>query len=42
MKLNLVCIEDCLIHGQISTRWVREINITRIISVNDEFASDHI
>lgn len=42
MKINLVRIDDRLIHGQIVTRWTKEIDITRIIIISDEVASDEM
>ncbi len=40
MKLQLVRIDDRLIHGQVSTGWSREFKIERIIVVNDEVSKD--
>ncbi|WMC18848.1 MAG: PTS mannose transporter subunit IIAB [Enterobacteriaceae bacterium PSpicST2] len=42
MKIILARIDDRLIHGQIVTRWVKEININRIIVISDEVNNDNI
>lgn len=42
MQISLVRIDDRLIHGQVSTRWAKELNINRIIVINDDVAKDTI
>ncbi len=42
MQLKLIRIDDRLIHGQVSTGWSKEFNISKIIVVNDEVAQDQI
>ena len=41
MKIGLARIDDCLIHGQVATRWTKETNVTRLIVARDEVANDH-
>ena len=36
MKINLVRIDDRLIHGQVATVWSKEANAQRIIICSDE------
>ena len=38
MKINLVRIDDRLIHGQVATVWSKEANAQRIIICSDEVA----
>ncbi|WMC20237.1 MAG: PTS mannose transporter subunit IIAB [Enterobacteriaceae bacterium PSpyr] len=42
MNIKLIRIDDRLIHGQIVTRWVKEIYVNRIIVINDEVNNDNI
>lgn len=42
MTISLIRIDDRLIHGQVVTRWAKELNINRIIVVNDDIAKDTI
>ncbi|WMC19648.1 MAG: PTS mannose transporter subunit IIAB [Enterobacteriaceae bacterium PC38] len=42
MNIKLTRIDDRLIHGQIVTRWVKEIYVNRIIVINDEINNDNI
>ena len=42
MKINLVRIDDMLIHGQVATVWAKEANAERIIICSDEVAKDTI
>ncbi|ATW33044.1 MULTISPECIES: PTS mannose transporter subunit IIAB [Candidatus Williamhamiltonella] len=42
MKIQLVRIDDRLIHGQVATRWTKETNVNRIIVVSDEVAADQM
>lgn len=42
MKICLARIDDRLIHGQVATRWTKELNIKRIIVVSDEVAADSV
>lgn len=42
MKINLVRIDDRLIHGQVATVWAKEANAGRIIICSDEVAKDEI
>lgn len=42
MVIGLARIDDRLIHGQVSTRWTKETNVTRIIVVSDEVAADTV
>ena len=42
MKINLVRIDDRLIHGQVATVWSKEANAQRIIICSDEVAKDKI
>ncbi|HBN57473.1 MAG TPA: PTS fructose transporter subunit IIB [Lachnospiraceae bacterium] len=42
MKINLVRIDDRLIHGQVATVWAKEANAERIIICSDEVAKDEI
>ena len=39
--INLVRIDDRLIHGQVITKWSNKIAATRIVVVNDELAEDN-
>ena len=39
MKINLVRIDDRLIHGQVATVWSKEANAQRIIICSDEVAT---
>ena len=40
MKINLVRVDERLIHGQVMTAWVKKLWIRKIILVDDELASD--
>ncbi len=42
MKIMLTRIDDRLIHGQVSTGWSKEFQISKIIVVNDEIYKDKI
>ncbi|OCG58518.1 PTS system mannose/fructose/N-acetylgalactosamine-transporter subunit IIB [Gilliamella sp. Fer4-1] len=42
MIINLVRIDDRLIHGQVITVWTKEAKAERIIIVSDEVANDDI
>lgn len=42
MTISLVRIDDRLIHGQVVVRWAKELNINRIIVINDDIAKDTI
>ena len=42
MKINLVRIDDRLIHGQVATVWSKEANAQRIVICSDEVAKDQI
>ena len=42
MKINLVRIDDRLIHGQVATVWAKEANAERIIVCSDEVEKDPI
>ncbi|OCG03932.1 PTS system mannose/fructose/N-acetylgalactosamine-transporter subunit IIB [Gilliamella sp. wkB112] len=42
MIINLVRIDDRLIHGQVTTVWTKEAKAERIIVVSDEVAHDEI
>lgn len=42
MKINLVRIDDRLIHGQVVTVWSKEARAERIIVCSDEVANDEI
>lgn len=42
MAIELVRIDDRLIHGQVVTTWVKQSNIEQILIINDEIASDEI
>lgn len=42
MIINLVRIDDRLIHGQVTTVWTKEAKAERIIVVSDEVANDEI
>lgn len=35
-------IDDRLIHGQVATLWTNELNVTRIMVVNDEVANNEV
>ena len=39
-EISLLRIDDRLIHGQVMTGWVKHINATRIIIVDDELVKD--
>ena len=40
MKVNLVRIDERLIHGQVMSSWVKSFWIRRIILVDDEYVND--
>lgn len=42
MIINLVRIDDRLIHGQVATVWAKEANAERIIICSDQVANDEI
>lgn len=42
MAINLVRIDDRLIHGQVATTWVNVKNIEQILLVNDKLAADPV
>lgn len=42
MKINLVRIDDRLIHGQVTTVWAKKAKADRIIICSDEVANDEI
>lgn len=42
MTISLVRIDDRLIHGQVVTRWAKELRINRIIVINDDIVKDTI
>lgn len=42
MAIELINIDDRLIHGQVATTWVRGFNIESIIIVDDQAANDPI
>lgn len=42
MIINLVRIDDRLIHGQVATVWAKEANAERIIICSDQVANDQI
>lgn len=42
MIINLVRIDDRLIHGQVTTVWTKEAKAERIIIVSDEVSNDEI
>lgn len=42
MTISLARIDDRLIHGQVVTRWAKELNINRIIVINNDIVKDTI
>ncbi len=42
MKIMLTRIDDRLIHGQVSTGWSKEFQISRIIVINNDVSKDEI
>ncbi|EDD0653869.1 PTS sugar transporter subunit IIB, partial [Salmonella enterica subsp. enterica serovar Westhampton] len=38
--VSLLRIDDRLIHGQVMTGWVKHINATKIIIIDDELVHD--
>lgn len=42
MSIQLVRIDDRLIHGQVVTGWVNEYGIEQIIIVNDRLVNDNV
>lgn len=42
MIIVLARIDDRLIHGQVATRWTKETEVTRIIVVSDDVATDTV
>lgn len=40
MVIGFVCIDDCLIYGQVVICWIKEINVFCIIVVSDEVVVD--
>lgn len=42
MNINVVRIDDRLIHGQIVTKWIAEAHATKIMVVDDKAANDNM
>lgn len=42
MPINLVRIDDRLIHGQVITTWVKNHDIEQVLIINDKVANDKI
>lgn len=42
MPINLVRIDDRLIHGQVVTTWVKNYDIEQILVINDKVAGDQV
>lgn len=42
MPIELVRIDDRLIHGQVVTTWVKQKNIEQILIINDEISHDDV
>lgn len=42
MPINLVRIDDRLIHGQVVTTWIKNYNIEQILVINDKVAEDKV
>lgn len=42
MPIQLVRIDDRLIHGQVVTTWVKQHNIEQILIINDEISKDEM
>mgnify|MGYP005950678369 FL=1 len=42
MAITFLRIDDRVIHGQITTRWIRECPCDGIVAVNDSIAEDPI
>ena len=42
MAIELVRIDDRLIHGQVVTTWVKQKKIEQILIINDEIANDQV
>ncbi|MFW2168271.1 PTS sugar transporter subunit IIB, partial [Enterobacter cloacae complex sp.6722794] len=42
MIIALARVDDRLIHGQVATRWTKEMRVKRIIVVSDEVAKDTV
>ncbi|EHI99229.1 PTS system sorbose subfamily IIB component [Clostridium sp. DL-VIII] len=42
MAIEFIRIDDRLIHGQVVTTWVKELNIEQIIIINNEIAKDQV
>jgi fructose-specific PTS system IIB component len=42
MPINLVRIDDRLIHGQVVTTWIKNYNIEQILVINDKVAQDKV
>lgn len=40
MDLQLIRIDDRLIHGQVVVGWVRALNIERLVVANDSIAAN--
>ena len=42
MAIELVRIDDRLIHGQVATTWINDYNIEQVLIVDDEMVNDEI
>ena len=42
MPINVVRIDDRLIHGQVITTWVKNYNIEQVLVINDKVANDKV
>jgi PTS system mannose-specific IIB component len=42
MNIQLIRIDDRLIHGQVVVGWVKALNIQRLVVVNDEIAKNNM
>lgn len=42
MAIKFVRIDDRLIHGQVTTTWIRQFEIEQVIIVNDAIAKDQV
>lgn len=42
MSLSFVRIDDRVIHGQLVTRWAKELPCDGIIAIDDDVAADHL
>ena len=41
MKINLVRIDDRLIHGQVAMTWTKQLRVQGIVVANDDAANDN-